>query len=167
TGSCNLIGQTQAGGIIAPAPGFVQTVPTPNPGTTDPNAPPAPPAAAGDVNLVPRSGTWYGTTADELLMSCEGGDTIRVPFDSNLGRVSIFVSGGGDTLTINDGWDTFPGTRQSPGYYTANMPTYDTDMYAVWYLHVTSPTTMNTELMVGFLSIPCSGTALVSLSFVG
>jgi hypothetical protein len=103
-----------------------------------------------------------------MLMSCEGGDTVRVPNVVPVsGRIRLTSSNNGATVTMTDASDTLIFVQQGPGFYSANVSIPYPDMYAIWYIHVIGPTTITSEMVVGSLSVPCSGTMPVSFQYAG
>jgi hypothetical protein len=173
SGSCTSVGQVDAPPIIAPAPGYAPPVPTPSGGDTGPTTAggedtgsTAP--AATDTSLIPRTGTWYLSASSEFLMSCEGGDTIRVPSNMEYvqGAVYLSTSGNGATLSLRDASGTLVFTRGGPGFYTAQDAPAP-NMYSVFYIHVNGPTSAYGEVVVGFTDVPCSGTLPVSFTYRG
>jgi len=81
-------------------------------------------------------------------MSCEGGDTIRVPMEDVSGPVYSFVSADGATLTMSGGENDMVFRQGGPGFYTV-QDTPAADMYGVFYIHG-GPTSAYGEVVVGF-----------------
>ncbi len=170
TGDCDRIGETSAQGIVAPAPGFVPAQPTPSGGgqTGGESGGGQTGTTPTDTSLVPANGIWYGSYTHEMLMSCQGGDTLRVPINLGYleGNLRLTTSGGGTTVTLSDSGGTLVLTG-GQGFYSVALPSSQANMYGMFYLHVAAPTSMSGELVVGFTDVPCSGTLPLTFTYLG
>lgn len=169
TGACDNLPEGDPQGVINPLP--APPAPAQPAGGDDDGGAPADSGGGQPANtaLVPRAGTWAANFDTILNLSCEGTGNVRVDFSGYYvsGTGTLTISNAGQNLMYVDtnGWQDFtlvgPGTYQ--GYGDVDIPTG----YAVFWLHVSSPTTMRGEMVVGMTDPPCSGTLNVGFTFIG
>jgi hypothetical protein len=171
SGDCDNVGQAAAPALIPPqGPVIVQT-PASQPdtggdtGTGGETGGEIGGDTGGDASLIPANGSWFLAMSPTLMISCSGGDTVRVPSDMGFMQGNVRISNATATsLTMSDASGSlfFTGTN---GFYTVEN-SFD-DLYVVLRLRVSSPTQMSGEYAVAFLSLPCSGTVPVSFTYQG
>ncbi|NDJ75803.1 MAG: hypothetical protein GYB65_06060 [Chloroflexi bacterium] len=164
TGDCDQIGDTVAPPIVFAEPSA--PAPSGSTGETQPEAEPA--DVSTDASQVPAAGRWNLTIGSEMLLSCEGGETERMPAPVDSGIVLFTVSAGGEVVSMTDASVTIVFNHGGDGYYVGNLPEpLYPNMFAFISLYVTAPTQMRGELAVGFTDIPCSGTVMLSFAYLG